>query len=327
MSHSSCATRRGENSTANAGPDVNVLFSRPPTPPSDGIRRRGDAPRRRDLRSCTGVAAARPRRYRSRRLARAFCSRLPFAASLEREARLLAELDRLEHCRGLRLRPGRRMDWCSRPSTAGPPARCCRGRARLQEAASVGPSRSRAIAHAHERHHPPRRGASRPASPRLGALGQAPRSPRPATRPDGMQLPRRRRNYAGPSYMSPEQILTSSDPRNALFPAHRLADTGGRRPFKAPDERNEALRIRSEPPPAAQTSQSRQPSTARASFAEKDAERPLRQRRRVVRSSENPARELSALHASAARRAPAPFVLRRDQASPRKDPRVAPRVA
>lgn len=180
----------------------------------------------------------------------------PFAASLEREALLLSELDHpnivelhdfvrredrmwivLEHVDG----------WSLEEMLT----RC----GKLGEAAALGIAVqvARALAHAHEKgvcHRDikprnllvSRRGEVKVINFSVASAERLPTAP---------ELLDAGASYLGPSYMSPEQILGEPpDPRSDLFSLGVVLyeSLAGERPFTAADERNESLRIRSEPP-------------------------------------------------------------------------------
>ncbi len=147
-------------------------------------------------------------------------------------------------------------------------------------------------------------------------------------------------SYAGPSYMSPEQILGEPpDPRSDLVFARRrlVRDAGGRAPVQGAGR---AQRGAAHPQRAAAAARTPRlgstggPRARGAALPGKDAERPLRQRRRVVRSARRPgARAVRAAHAASAtqRAHPRRTGRRRDQEQgPGADPvgrtAVRPRI-
>lgn len=181
----------------------------------------------------------------------------PFAASLEREARVLAELD---HSNIVELYDFvRREDrmWMVLEQVDGWSLdEIVKQAKKLPEAAAVAIvlEVARALAHAHEkgifhRDVQPRNVlVSRRGEIKLTNFSVA-SDARLETAPELLDGGV---SYTGPSYMSPEQILGEPpDPRSDLFSLGAVLYEllSGERPFKAPDERNESLRIRSEPPP------------------------------------------------------------------------------
>jgi len=180
----------------------------------------------------------------------------PFAATLEREARLLAELD---HPNIVQLYDFVRRDdrmWMVLEHVPGWSLAEVLARGRLAPAAAVAVALevAQALRHAHEK------GIShRDVQPqnvllsRRGDVKLTNFSVASAERLDtAPELLDGGGAYAGPSYMSPEQILGEPpDPRSDLFSLGVVLYEmlSGERPFKAADEHNEALRIRSEPPP------------------------------------------------------------------------------
>ncbi|HET9958390.1 MAG TPA: serine/threonine-protein kinase [Polyangiaceae bacterium] len=181
----------------------------------------------------------------------------PFAASLEREARLLAELDHpsivalydfvrrdermwmvLEHVDGWSLEEIEKKV----------------GKLDQRGALVIASEVARALQHAHERGifhrdvRPRNILVSKRGHVKLANFSVA-SDERMVTAPELLD---HGASYVGPSYMSPEQILGEpSDPRSDLFSLGVVLYEllAGERPFQAPDERNESLRIRSEPPP------------------------------------------------------------------------------
>ncbi|HEY8943899.1 MAG TPA: serine/threonine-protein kinase [Polyangiaceae bacterium] len=181
----------------------------------------------------------------------------PFAASLEREARVLAELD---HSNIVELYDFVRRDermWMVLEHVDGWSLEEILKKAKkLPEPAALAIvlEVSRALAHAHEkgifhRDIQPRNVlVSRRGEVKVTNFSIASDS-RLETAPELLDGGA---SYTGPSYMSPEQILGEPpDPRSDLFSLGVVLYEllAGERPFKAPDERNESLRIRSEPPP------------------------------------------------------------------------------
>lgn len=181
----------------------------------------------------------------------------PFAASLEREARVLAELD---HANIVELYDFVRRDdrmWMVLEHVDGwSLEEILRQAGRLPEpaAVSIALEVARALAHAHEkgifhRDVQPRNVlVSRRGDVKLTNFSVA-ADARLETAPELLDGGA---TYTGPAYMSPEQILGEPpDPRSDLFSLGVVLYEmlAGERPFKAPDERNESQRIRSEPPP------------------------------------------------------------------------------
>jgi serine/threonine-protein kinase len=182
----------------------------------------------------------------------------PFAASLEREARLLAELD---HPNIVSLYDFVRKDermWMVLEHVDGWSLEEIGKKApRLEQAASVAIALEVALAlgHAHDKGishrdvRPRNVLVSRHGKVKLANFSVA-SDERMATAPELLD---HGASYVGPAYMSPEQILGEpADPRSDLFSLGVVLYEmlAGERPFKAPDERNESLRIRSEPAPA-----------------------------------------------------------------------------
>jgi serine/threonine-protein kinase len=182
----------------------------------------------------------------------------PFAASLEREARLLAELDHpnivslhdfvrkdermwmvLEHVDGWSLEEVSKKAQKLEPAAAVAIA--------LEVARALGHAHDKGISHRDVR--PRNVLLSRHGKVKLANFAVA-SDERMATAPELLD---HGASYVGPAYMSPEQILGEpADPRSDLFSLGVVLYEllAGERPFKAPDERNESLRIRSEPAPS-----------------------------------------------------------------------------
>lgn len=181
----------------------------------------------------------------------------PFAASLEREARLLAELD---HPGIVKLHDFVRKDermWMVLEHVDGwtlEELRKKAGKLAPAEVVAIALEIARALAHAHDKGvshrdvRPHNVMISRRGKVKLGNFSVA-SDERMATAPELLD---HGASYVGPSYMSPEQILGEpADPRSDQFSLGVVMYEllSGERPFQAPDERNESLRIRSEPPP------------------------------------------------------------------------------
>jgi serine/threonine-protein kinase len=181
----------------------------------------------------------------------------PFASTLEREARLLSELD---HPGIVKVhdfvKRGDRM-WLVLEHVDGVTLEELLSRAkRLQDSAavSIGLRLAEALSHAHEH-----RVVHRDLSPKNVfvskrgeikllnfALAVDERMPTAPELLDGGT------GYLGPVYMSPEQILGEpADPRSDLFSLGVILYEllSGTRPFEGPNERSTALRIRQNPPP------------------------------------------------------------------------------
>jgi serine/threonine-protein kinase len=180
----------------------------------------------------------------------------PFAATLEREARLLSELD---HPAILKVhdfvKRGDRM-WLVLEHVDGVTLDELLAKAkRLDEAAAVaiGLRLAEALGHAHEhgvvhRDFKPRsvlvskRGELKLLDFALAVDERMPTAPELL---DGSTA------YLGPAYMSPEQILGEpADPRSDLFSLGVVLYelVSGIRPFEGPDDRSTSLRIRQSPP-------------------------------------------------------------------------------
>jgi serine/threonine-protein kinase len=179
----------------------------------------------------------------------------PFAASLEREARLLAELDH-PNIVGLHdfVRKDERMWMVLEHVDGWSLEELSKKAAKLAQAPSVAIALevARALAHSHDK------GIShrdvRPRNVLLSRHGKVKLAnfsvASDERMPTAPELLDHGASYVGPSYMSPEQILGEpADPRSDLFSLGVVLYEllAGERPFKAPDERNESLRIRSEP--------------------------------------------------------------------------------
>jgi len=181
----------------------------------------------------------------------------PFASTLEREARLLSELD---HPGILKVydfvRRGERM-WLVLEHVDGLPLDELLSRSkRLSEPASVaiGIRLAEALCHAHERGvvhrdlQPKNVLVSRRGEVKLlnFSLAVDERMPTAPELLDGST------GYLGPVYMSPEQILGEpADPRSDLFSLGVVLYEliAGSRPFEGPNDRSTSLRIRQNPPP------------------------------------------------------------------------------
>jgi serine/threonine-protein kinase len=181
----------------------------------------------------------------------------PFASTLEREARLLSELD---HPGVVKVhdfvRRGDRM-WLVLEHVDGVTLEELMARAkRLSEPAAValGLRLSEALQHAHEhgvvhRDLSPKnvfiskRGEVKLHSFALAVDERMPTAPELLDGGTG---------YLGPVYMSPEQILGEpADPRSDLFSLGVMLYEliSGARPFEGPNDRSTSLRIRQNPPP------------------------------------------------------------------------------
>jgi serine/threonine-protein kinase len=181
----------------------------------------------------------------------------PFASTLEREARLLSELD---HPGIVKVhdfvKRGDRM-WLVLEHVDGVTLDELLGRAkRLSDSAAVaiGLRLAEALGHAHE-HSVVHRDLS-PKNVFLSKRGEVKllnfalavdeRMPTAPELLDGGT------GYLGPVYMSPEQILGEpADPRSDLFSLGVMLYEllSGTRPFEGPNERSTSLRIRQNPPP------------------------------------------------------------------------------
>ena len=181
----------------------------------------------------------------------------PFAASLEREARLLAEFDH-PNIVGLHdfVRKDERMWMVLEHVDGWTLEEVLKKAGRLEQAPAIAIALevTRALTHTHER------GIShrdiRPRNVLISRRGQVKLANFSVASDERMttapELLDHGTSYVGPSYMSPEQILGEPpDPRSDLFSlAVVLYELlAGERPFQAADEHNESLRIRSEVPP------------------------------------------------------------------------------
>ena len=181
----------------------------------------------------------------------------PFAASLEREARLLAELS---HPNILKVydfvRRGERM-WLVLEYVDGVPLEEVMKKVkRLPEAfaCAVALEVCRALAHAHE--HGVVHRDLQPKNVLIGKDGSVKLSNFSVAvderLPTAPELLEGGTGYGGPSYMSPEQILGErADGRSDLFSLGVLLYEmlSGERPFDGPDDRSTSLRIRRDPVP------------------------------------------------------------------------------
>lgn len=181
----------------------------------------------------------------------------PFAASLEREARLLAELD---HPNILKVydfvRRGERM-WLVLEYVDGVSLEEVMKKVkRLPEAfaCAVALEVCRALAHAHA--HGVVHRDVQPKNVLLGKDGTLKLSNFSVAfderMPTAPELLEGGTGYGGPSYMSPEQILGErADGRSDLFSLGVLLYEmlSGERPFDGPDDRSTSLRIRRDPVP------------------------------------------------------------------------------
>jgi hypothetical protein len=181
----------------------------------------------------------------------------PFAASLEREARLLAELD---HPNILKVydfvRRGERM-WLVLEYVDGVSLEDLQRKSKkLPEpfACAVALEICRALAHAHARGVVHR--DVQPINVLLGKDGMLKLANFSVAfderLPTAPELLEGGTGYGGPSYMSPEQILGErADGRSDLFSLGVLLYEmlSGERPFDGPDDRSTSLRIRRDPVP------------------------------------------------------------------------------
>lgn len=181
----------------------------------------------------------------------------PFAATLEREARMLAELD---HSNIVELYDFVRRDdrmWMVLEYVDGWSLDEIQKRVKqVPEAAAIAIALEvgRALGHAHDKRiihrdlQPRNILVSRRGELKLTNFAAA-SDARLDTSPELLDGGA---SYTGPAYMSPEQILGEPlDPSSDQFSLGVILYEllSGERPFMAPDERNESLRIRSEPPP------------------------------------------------------------------------------
>jgi len=180
----------------------------------------------------------------------------PFASTLEREARLLAELDHPNIIKVFDfVRRGERM-WLVLEYIDGFSLEEIEhklGSLPVAAALAVGADTARALAHAHAHGivhrdvQPKNIFVSRKGQIKLVNFMVAvdERMPTAPELLDGAT------SYTGPVYMSPEQILGEpADPRTDLFSLGVVLYEllAGQRPFQGPDERSTSLRIRRDPP-------------------------------------------------------------------------------
>jgi hypothetical protein len=181
----------------------------------------------------------------------------PFASTLEREARLLSELDHPSIVKVYDfVKRGDRMwlvlEWVEGTSLEELLARCkSLGEA---PAVAIGLRLAEALTHAHE--HSVVHRDLQPKNVLVSSKGEIKllnfalavdeRMPTAPELLDGST------GYLGPVYMSPEQILGEpADPRSDLFSLGVMLYEliGGTRPFEGPNDRSTSLRIRQSPPP------------------------------------------------------------------------------